>query len=243
MGTRLWWRWAGRKSPNGRAILECRAVERVQFADKGSRHSSFRWLWKLFGQDLKLRWLLHPLALEPHCWMEAVEMHIPCCSCWLIFSRLTSQRAQWPRIRQTQNWCENAKSSFGMAINQLWMQLFERWRIYEVIRDDLVGQWYFFPEIFVKRFKSTAADELNACLKTLSFWRHVNQLKLTTNMRAALQTDPSGAEFSRQLLALANDQNPVDVSTGLISFPAKFWEYTSSKEELITKVLPGITQI
>ncbi|XP_017467368.1 PREDICTED: uncharacterized protein LOC108359826 [Rhagoletis zephyria] len=90
--------------------------------------------------------------------------------------------------------------------------------------------------------KSTAADELNACLKSSSLWRHVKKFKLTTNMRVALQNDPSAAEFSRQLLALGNGQIPVDVSTGLVSFPANFCEFTSSKEELITKVFPGIAQ-
>lgn len=90
--------------------------------------------------------------------------------------------------------------------------------------------------------KSTAADELNACLKSSSLWRHVKKLKLTTNMRVALQNDPSAVEFSRQPLALGNGQIPVDVSTGLISFPANFCEFTSSKEELITKVFPGIAQ-
>lgn len=88
--------------------------------------------------------------------------------------------------------------------------------------------------------KSTAADELNACLKSSYLWRYVKKMKLTTNMRVALQNDPSAAEFSRQLLALGNGQIPVDVSTGLISFPANFCKFTSSKEELITKVYPDI---
>lgn len=61
-------------------------------------------------------------------------------------------------------------------------------------------------------------------------------------MRVALQNDSSALEFSRQLLALGNGQIPVDVSTGLISFPANFCQFTSSKEELITKVFPGIAQ-
>ncbi|CAI6372996.1 unnamed protein product [Macrosiphum euphorbiae] len=52
--------------------------------------------------------------------------------------------------------------------------------------------------------------------------------------RVALQNDPSAAEFSRQLPI------PIDVLTGLISFPANFCEFTSSKEELITKVFPNI---
>ena len=67
-------------------------------------------------------------------------------------------------------------------------------------------------------------------------------LKLTSNMRVALQNDPTASQFSRQLLALGNGQIPVDVSTGLISFPENFCEFTSSKEELITKVFPGIKQ-
>lgn len=54
--------------------------------------------------------------------------------------------------------------------------------------------------------KSTAADELNVCLKCSFLWWHVKKLKYTTNMRVALQNDPSAAEFSRQLLALGNGQ-------------------------------------
>ncbi|XP_073821521.1 uncharacterized protein [Musca autumnalis] len=42
--------------------------------------------------------------------------------------------------------------------------------------------------------KSSAADELNACLKSSFLWRHVQKLQLTTNMRVALQNDPSAAE-------------------------------------------------
>ncbi|KAE9524127.1 hypothetical protein AGLY_015492 [Aphis glycines] len=88
--------------------------------------------------------------------------------------------------------------------------------------------------------KSTAADEINAYLKSSFLWRHVKKLKLTTNMRVALQNDPSTAEFSRQLLAIDNGHIPIDVLTGLISFPENFCEFTSSKEELITKVFPSI---
>ncbi|CAI6344694.1 unnamed protein product [Macrosiphum euphorbiae] len=85
--------------------------------------------------------------------------------------------------------------------------------------------------------KSTAADELNASLKSSFLRRHLKMLKLTTNMRVELQNDPSATELSRQLLALGNGQIPVDVLNGLISFPENFCE---SKEELITKVFPSI---
>ncbi|KAF0712675.1 ATP-dependent DNA helicase, partial [Aphis craccivora] len=75
--------------------------------------------------------------------------------------------------------------------------------------------------------KSTAADE---------------KLKFTTNMRVVLQNAPSAAEFSRQLMALGNNQIPIDFLTGLISFPANFCEFTSSKEEFIIKVFPSIEE-
>jgi len=37
--------------------------------------------------------------------------------------------------------------------------------------------------------RSTAVDEINACLKSSNLWRYVKILKLITNMRVALQND------------------------------------------------------
>lgn len=88
--------------------------------------------------------------------------------------------------------------------------------------------------------RSTAADEINACLKSSNLWRYVKTLKLTTNMRVALQNDKSAEVFSKQLLDIGNGTIPVDASAGLISFPPNFCQYTTSKEELITKVFPNI---
>lgn len=67
-------------------------------------------------------------------------------------------------------------------------------------------------------------------------------LKLTTKMRVALQNDPSAEIFSDQLLAIGNGEVPVDVSTGLISFPPNFCHFTTTKEELILAVFPNIVQ-
>lgn len=83
--------------------------------------------------------------------------------------------------------------------------------------------------------KSTTIDKLNACLKSSSLWRHVKKLKFTTNMRVALQNHS-------RLLALGNSQISVDVTTRLILFPANFCKFTSSKEELITKMFPGVAE-
>ncbi|XP_055589718.1 ATP-dependent DNA helicase pif1-like [Uranotaenia lowii] len=90
--------------------------------------------------------------------------------------------------------------------------------------------------------RSTAADEINACLKLSYLWRYVTTLRLTTNMRVALQNDSSAEIFAKQLLTIGNGEVPVDVSTGLISFPQGFWFFVSTKEELIANVFPNIVQ-
>ena len=46
--------------------------------------------------------------------------------------------------------------------------------------------------------------------------------------------------FSQALLDIGNGRIPVDPSTGLISFPPNFCQFTMSKEELISKVFPNI---
>ncbi|XP_057664461.1 uncharacterized protein LOC130898886 [Diorhabda carinulata] len=43
--------------------------------------------------------------------------------------------------------------------------------------------------------RSTAADEINACLKSSNLWRYVKKLQLTTNMRITLLNDTSTKLF------------------------------------------------
>ncbi|XP_052756253.1 ATP-dependent DNA helicase pif1-like [Galleria mellonella] len=50
--------------------------------------------------------------------------------------------------------------------------------------------------------RSTAADEINACLKSSNLWRYVKKLQLTTNMRVTLLNDTSAEDFSEQLLTI-----------------------------------------
>lgn len=90
--------------------------------------------------------------------------------------------------------------------------------------------------------RSTPADELNACLKASNLWSRVQKLTLTTNMRVQLQNDPSGANFSQQLLDFGNGKIPIDAATNCITFPPDFCILTTSKEELIQKVFPNIIQ-
>uniref|UniRef100_A0A0K8UVS5 ATP-dependent DNA helicase n=1 Tax=Bactrocera latifrons TaxID=174628 RepID=A0A0K8UVS5_BACLA len=88
--------------------------------------------------------------------------------------------------------------------------------------------------------RSTAADEINACLKTSVLWKYVKNIKLTTNMRVVLQHDVSAEIFSKALLDIGNRKIKADTNTGLISFPPNFCHFTTSKEELISKVFPSI---
>ncbi|XP_061394706.1 ATP-dependent DNA helicase pif1-like, partial [Musca vetustissima] len=87
---------------------------------------------------------------------------------------------------------------------------------------------------------STPADELNACLKSSSLWSHVKTLKLTTNMRVALQNDTSALQFSKQLLDLGNGKIPVNPATNCITFPPDFCKLTQSIEDLIISIFPNI---
>lgn len=89
--------------------------------------------------------------------------------------------------------------------------------------------------------KSTAADALNACLKSSTLWQFVKRLTLTTNMHVQLQNDPSAAVFSKQLLDIGNGKVQID-DAELITLPANFCTIVQSKEELIQKVFPNLVQ-
>jgi ATP-dependent DNA helicase PIF1 len=88
--------------------------------------------------------------------------------------------------------------------------------------------------------RSTAADEVNACLKPSILWRYAKKLQLTANMRVASLNDPSAADFSKQLLTIGDGRLPVDEASGSIPFPRNLCNFVSSKGELIDRVLPNI---
>ncbi|XP_026476425.1 uncharacterized protein LOC113382083 [Ctenocephalides felis] len=88
--------------------------------------------------------------------------------------------------------------------------------------------------------RSTATDEINACLKSSNLWRYVKKLQLTTNMKVTYLNNTSAVDFSDQLLTIGNGQVPVNESSVLISFPNNFCNFVSSKVELINNVFPEI---
>lgn len=89
--------------------------------------------------------------------------------------------------------------------------------------------------------QSTPTDQLNACLKKSFLWPSVKTLQLTTNMRVAIQNDPTAEIFSKQLLSIGDGQVPVDGFTGKINFPPHFCQFVPSKDALIDAIFPSIT--
>ena len=90
---------------------------------------------------------------------------------------------------------------------------------------------------FVQR--GTAADELNACIKSFILWNQVNKLKLQTNLRVALHNDNSARTFADKLLKIGEDKLESD-NDGLISLTRDFCVPVDSLQDLISKVYPDI---
>ncbi|XP_003741051.1 uncharacterized protein LOC100901484 [Galendromus occidentalis] len=88
--------------------------------------------------------------------------------------------------------------------------------------------------------RGTRADEINACLKQSTLWRHVQKLTLTTNMRVQLRHDTTAARFAAQLLDISSGRMPIDRSSQSITLPSDFCTMCSTKERLIQSVLPDI---
>lgn len=88
--------------------------------------------------------------------------------------------------------------------------------------------------------QSTAADELNACLKASHLWTHRTKLSLSQNMRVHLQNDASSNVFAQQLLEMGDGRIPHDIITGLITLPNNFCTISPTTEHLIRSVFPDI---
>ncbi|XP_063922978.1 uncharacterized protein LOC135137287 [Zophobas morio] len=88
--------------------------------------------------------------------------------------------------------------------------------------------------------RSTPADELNACLKNSSLWRHVKKITLSTNMRVHLLGDVSAQIFAKQLLDIGDGKLLADPTTQKIAFPPNFCQLQSSIEELEERVFSNI---
>lgn len=84
--------------------------------------------------------------------------------------------------------------------------------------------------------RSKPADELNACLKSSTLWRHVIKIHLTTNMRVHLQNDQTARIFARQLLTMGDGKLKIHHDTNDIEFERNFCQKVISVRDLIDKV-------
>lgn len=89
--------------------------------------------------------------------------------------------------------------------------------------------------------RSTAADELNTCLKASYLWKYVVKYQLSTNMRVYLQKDKSAQKFSSQLLTIGDGQLQTHFQNN-ISFELDFCQMQPSIQDVIQKVFPNISQ-
>lgn len=88
--------------------------------------------------------------------------------------------------------------------------------------------------------RSTAADELNACLKSSSLWNHVQRLSLTTNMRIQLRGDIVAKNFASQLIQIGDGTIPYERTDYTIRLPTDFCFLINNQRQLIDHVYPNI---
>ena len=86
--------------------------------------------------------------------------------------------------------------------------------------------------------KGTQADEIEACLKSSYLWRIVEFRRLTTNMRARLQNDPTAETFSTALLRIGDGMAAMD-SNGSIDL-SEIGNCVDNAELLCSKVYPNL---
>ncbi|GFS87718.1 ATP-dependent DNA helicase [Trichonephila clavipes] len=86
--------------------------------------------------------------------------------------------------------------------------------------------------------RSTAADEINACLKASYLWTKVEKLYLTTNMRVQLFRDVESGAYAQKLLEIGESYLDTD-QEGMVLFTHQFCHVVESEDELIDHVFPN----
>lgn len=90
--------------------------------------------------------------------------------------------------------------------------------------------------------RSTPADEIGACLKSSYLWKHIQQLKLTINMRTKLQNNANAENFAKQLLDIGEGRLNSKINIHEITIPENFCNVVLTMKELIATIYPNIQQ-
>lgn len=90
--------------------------------------------------------------------------------------------------------------------------------------------------------RGTAADEINACLKSSYYvWTKVQKLHLTTNIRVQLFSDSESGAYAKKLLEIGEGRIETD-QKGMVLFTNQFCHVVDSEEALIAQVFPNLQQ-
>ena len=87
--------------------------------------------------------------------------------------------------------------------------------------------------------QGTRANIVDACLKPSSLWRLVQQYRLTTNMRVALQADERAEMFANKLLRLGNGETDTVQSPDYVSL-LNFGTPAENIDILLDRMYPQI---
>ena len=87
--------------------------------------------------------------------------------------------------------------------------------------------------------QGTRANIVDACLKSSSLWRLVQQYRLTTNMRVALQADERAEIFANKLLRLGNGETDTVQSPDYVSL-LNFGTPAENIDILLNRIYPQI---
>ena len=87
--------------------------------------------------------------------------------------------------------------------------------------------------------QGTRANIVDACLKSSSLWRLVQQYRLTTNMRVALQADERAEMFANKLLRLGNGETDTVQSPDYVSL-LNFGTPAENIDILLDRIYPQI---
>ena len=87
--------------------------------------------------------------------------------------------------------------------------------------------------------QGTRANIVDACLKSSSLWRLVQQYRLTTNMRVALQADERVEMFANKLLRLGNGETDTVQSPDYVSL-LNFGTPAENIDILLDRIYPQI---
>ena len=96
-----------------------------------------------------------------------------------------------------------------------------------------------FPADFASIRQGTRANIVDACLKSSSLWRLVQEYRLTTNMRVALQADERAEMFANKLLRLGNGETDTVQSPDYV-FLLNFGTPAENIDILLDRIYPQI---